>query len=121
MAPWCNQTPCQGINSVVRLGVVRDERFGMCYEGRPLLCHSRGGEHRPRAPERTAILMAGTAGMVPTGDQSGTPTPTPVGLVRLTGSTIWRARAGALPDIGRFILQGLGSIGGWMPCGWRRR
>jgi hypothetical protein len=42
---WYNQTLCRVNDSVVRLGVV----------------------HRPRAPERTVILMVEGAGIVPTG------------------------------------------------------
>jgi hypothetical protein len=44
--PWYNQTLCEVNDSVVRLGVM----------------------HRPRAPQRTVMLMVETSGIVPTGD-----------------------------------------------------
>ncbi len=91
--PWYNQTLCRVNDSVIRLGVVQGEyiwhkhddedEFFYVVEGRLLmdledrtielaerqgLCVPRGVRHRPRAPERTVILMAEGAGVVPTGD-----------------------------------------------------
>jgi mannose-6-phosphate isomerase-like protein (cupin superfamily) len=90
--PWYNQTLCQVNESVVRLGVVEGEyhwhkhdaedeffyvvsgRFLIDLEGRTVellpqqgFVVPRGVRHRPRAPERTVILMVETAGIVPTG------------------------------------------------------
>ena len=91
--PWWNQTLCQVNGSVVRLGVVRGEyhwhkhdaedEFFYVVSGRFLIdledrtvdlapgqgfVVTKGVLHRPRAPERTVILMVETAGIVPTGD-----------------------------------------------------
>jgi hypothetical protein len=92
--PWYNQTLCKVNESVVRLGVVHGEyhwhkhddedeffyvvegRMLMDVEGRePIELAERQGisvpagtSHRPRAPERTIILMVEGAGIVPTGD-----------------------------------------------------
>jgi mannose-6-phosphate isomerase-like protein (cupin superfamily) len=91
--PWWNQTLCQVNDSVVRLGVVRGEyhwhqhehedEFFYVVEGRFLIdledrtvdlgpgqgvVIPKGARHRPRAPERTVILMVEGAGIVPTGD-----------------------------------------------------
>lgn len=91
--PWYNQTLCQINKSVVRLGVVQGEyhwhkhddedEFFYVVSGRFLIDlrdrtidlppgHAcvvpRGVEHRPRAAERTVILMVEGAGIVPTGD-----------------------------------------------------
>ncbi|MGQ0650522.1 MAG: cupin domain-containing protein [Gemmatimonadaceae bacterium] len=91
--PWYNQTLCQVNDSVVRLGVVQGEyhwhkhdvedeffyvvsgQFLIELEDRTveLLPHQgfvvpKGVMHRPRAPERTVILMVEGAGIVPTGD-----------------------------------------------------
>jgi mannose-6-phosphate isomerase-like protein (cupin superfamily) len=91
--PWWNQTLCQVNGSVVRLGVVRGEyhwhkhdaedEFFYVVSGRFLIdlehrtvdltpgqgfVVPKGVMHRPRAPERTVILMVETAGIVPTGD-----------------------------------------------------
>ena len=91
--PWFNQTLCQVNDSVVRLGVVQGEyhwhhhadedeffyvvsgRFLIDLEGRTVdlapgqgFVVPRGVPHRPRAPERTVILMVEGAGIVPTGD-----------------------------------------------------
>lgn len=91
--PWYNQTLCQVNDSVVRLGVVQgeyhwhkhetDDEFFYVVEGRFLIdledrilelgpgqgvVVPRGTPHRPRAPERTVILMVETATIVPTGD-----------------------------------------------------
>ena len=91
--PWFNQTLCQVNGSVVRVGVVKGEyhwhkhdnddeffyvvegRFLIDLEGRTVTLEPRQGfvvpkgvMHRPRAPERTIILMVETTGIVPTGD-----------------------------------------------------
>jgi mannose-6-phosphate isomerase-like protein (cupin superfamily) len=90
---WWNQTLCQVNGSVVRLGVVQGEyhwhkhddedEFFYVVEGRLLIdledrtvdlapgqgfVVPKGVRHRPRAPERTAVLMVEGAGIVPTGD-----------------------------------------------------
>jgi len=90
--PWYNQTLCQVNDSVIRLGVVQGEyhwhhhtnedEFFYVVDGRFLIdledrtiellpkqgvVIPRGVRHRPRAPERTVILMAEGAGIVPTG------------------------------------------------------
>jgi len=90
---WYNQTLCRVNESVVRLGVVQgeyhwhkhdaDDEFFYVVEGRFLIdledrtldlgpgqavVVPKGVRHRPRAPERTVILMVETAGIVPTGD-----------------------------------------------------
>jgi mannose-6-phosphate isomerase-like protein (cupin superfamily) len=91
--PWWNQTLCRVNASVVRLGVVQGEyhwhkhddedeffyvvsgRFIIELEGREVdlrpgqgFVVSKGVMHRPRAPEKTVILMVEGAGIVPTGD-----------------------------------------------------
>ena len=91
--PWYNQTLCQVNESVVRLGVVQGEyhwhkhdaedeffyvvsgHFLIELEGRTIdlrpgqgFVVPKGVMHRPRAPEKTVILMVETAGIVPTGD-----------------------------------------------------
>ena len=94
--PWFNQTLCRVNESVVRLGVVRGEyhwhkhddldEFFYVVEGRFLIDLDREGGrtidlragqgvvvpkgvmHRPRAPEKTVILMVEGEGIVPTGD-----------------------------------------------------
>ena len=92
--PWYNQTLVRINDSVVRLGVIQGEypwhkqddedelfyvvegRMLMDVEGRePMELTERQGisvpagtSHRPRAPERTIILMVEGAGIVPTGD-----------------------------------------------------
>ena len=91
--PWWNQTLCRVNDSVVRLGVVQGEyhwhqhadedeffyvvsgRFLIDLEDRTLdlaagqaVVVPKGVRHRPRAPERTVILMVEGAGIVPTGD-----------------------------------------------------
>jgi mannose-6-phosphate isomerase-like protein (cupin superfamily) len=91
--PWYNQTLCKVNDSVVRLGVVQgeyhwhkhdnDDEFFYCVSGhflidledRTIALNPRQGvvvpkgvSHRPRAPERTVILMVETASIVPTGD-----------------------------------------------------
>jgi hypothetical protein len=90
---WYNQTLCRVNDSVVRLGVVEGEyhwhkhededeffyvvsgRFIIDLAGRTVelapgqgFVVPKGVEHRPRAPERTVILMVEGAGIVPTGD-----------------------------------------------------
>jgi mannose-6-phosphate isomerase-like protein (cupin superfamily) len=91
--PWWNQTLCKVNDSVVRLGVVKGEyhwhkhddedEFFFVVSGRFLIdlegstidlgpgqgtVIPRGVKHRPRAPERTVILMVEGAGIIPTGD-----------------------------------------------------
>jgi mannose-6-phosphate isomerase-like protein (cupin superfamily) len=90
---WYNQTLCRVNESVVRLGVVQgeyhwhkhdeDDEFFYVVDGRFWIdlpdrvvelgpgqgvVVPKGVMHRPRAPERTVILMVETAGIVPTGD-----------------------------------------------------
>ena len=90
---WYNQTLCRVNDSVVRLGVVQGDyhwhkhdaddeffyvvsgRFWIDLEDRVIelgpgqgVVIPKGVSHRPRAPERTVILMVETAGIVPTGD-----------------------------------------------------
>ena len=89
---WYNQTLCQVDESVVRLGVVHGEyhwhkhdhedEFFYVVSGRLLVdleersieltpgkgvVIPKGTMHRPRAPERTVMLMVERAGIVPTG------------------------------------------------------
>ena len=91
--PWFNQTLCKVNSSVVRVGIVKGEyhwhkhddedeffyvvsgRFLIDLEGRTVdlapgqgFVVPKGVRHRPRAPERTVILMVEGAGIVPTGD-----------------------------------------------------
>jgi mannose-6-phosphate isomerase-like protein (cupin superfamily) len=91
--PWYNQTLCRVNDCVMRLGVVQGEyiwhkhdaedEFFYVVEGKLLMdledrtvelaerqgfCVPRGVRHRPRAPERTIILMVEGAGVIPTGD-----------------------------------------------------
>ncbi|MDQ3931087.1 MAG: cupin domain-containing protein [Chloroflexota bacterium] len=91
--PWYNQTLCRVNDCVVRLGVVQGEyhwhkhdeedEFFYVVEGRFIIdlesetvelgprqgfTIPKGVVHRPRAPERTVILMIEGAGVVPTGD-----------------------------------------------------
>ena len=91
--PWYNQTLCKVNDSVVRLGVVKGEyhwhkhddldeffyvvegQFIIDMEDRSVALNpgqgfvvTRGVRHRPRAPEKTVILMVEGAGIVPTGD-----------------------------------------------------
>ena len=90
--PWYNQTLCRVNESVVRLGVVQGEyhwhkhdaddeffyvvsgQFLIDLEDRTVTLDPEQGfvvpkrvMHRPRAPQRTVILMVKTAGFVPTG------------------------------------------------------
>ena len=90
---WYNQTLCEVNNSVVRLGVVEgeyhwhkhdaDDEFFYVVEGKFLIdledrtvelgprqgfVVPKGVLHRPRAPQRTVVLMVETAGIIPTGN-----------------------------------------------------
>lgn len=90
---WYNQTLCQVNGSVIRLGVVQgeyhwhkhndDDEFFYVVEGklsidledRTIELGPRQGTvipkgvlHRPRAPQRTVILMVENAGIIPTGN-----------------------------------------------------
>ena len=90
--PWFNQTLCAVNESVVRLGVVKGEyhwhkhddldEFFYVVEGQFIIdmedrsvalnpgqgfVMPKGVRHRPRAPERTVILMVEGSGIVPTG------------------------------------------------------
>ncbi len=89
---WYNQTLCGVNDAVVRLGVVQgeyhwhkhdaDDEFFYVVEGRLLIdledrtvelaprqgvVIPKGVMHRPRAPQRTVMLMVETSGIVPTG------------------------------------------------------
>jgi mannose-6-phosphate isomerase-like protein (cupin superfamily) len=89
---WYNQTLCEVNGSVVRLGVVQgeyhwhhheqDDEFFYVVEGRLLIdledrtvelaprqgvVIPKGVMHRPRASQRTVILMVETSSIVPTG------------------------------------------------------
>ena len=89
---WYNQTLCEVNNSVVRLGVVQgeyhwhkhtgDDEFFYVVEGKLLIdledrtvelaprqgvVIPKGVMHRPRAPQRTVMLMVETSAIVPTG------------------------------------------------------
>jgi mannose-6-phosphate isomerase-like protein (cupin superfamily) len=91
--PWWNQTLTQVNESVVRLGVVQgefhwhkhdeDDEFFYVVSGRLYIdledqtielgpnqgtTIGKGVMHRPRAPEKTVMLMVETSGIVPTGD-----------------------------------------------------
>jgi mannose-6-phosphate isomerase-like protein (cupin superfamily) len=92
--PWFNQTLTTVNESVVRLGVLEgdfhwhkhgdQDEFSLVLEGRLLIdledretvtlerhqgfTVPRGVVHRTRAPERTAVVMVESAGVVPTGD-----------------------------------------------------
>ena len=90
---WYNQTLCEVNGSVVRLGVVQgeyhwhkhdaDDEFFYVVEGqlfieleertirlapRQGVVIPKGVLHRPRAPQRTVMLMVETNGIVPRGD-----------------------------------------------------
>ena len=90
---WYNQTLCQVNDSVVRLGVVEgeyhwhkhdeDDEFFYVVEGHLLIdledrvidlsprqgvVIPKGVMHRPRAPQRTVMLMVETKNIVPTGN-----------------------------------------------------
>jgi len=90
---WYNQTLCEVNDAVVRLGVVQgeyhwhkhdaDDEFFYVVEGRLLIdvegdktfdlaprqgvVIPKGVMHRPRAPQRTVMLMVETKAIVPTG------------------------------------------------------
>lgn len=91
--PWWNQTLTQVNESVVRLGVVQgefhwhkhdnDDEFFYVISGRLFIdledrtlelgpgqgtTITKGVMHRPRAPEKTVMLMVETSAIVPTGD-----------------------------------------------------
>ena len=55
--PWFNQTLCQ---------VMEDRSVEL--RPRQAFVVPKGVRHRPRAPERTIVLMVEGAGIVPTGD-----------------------------------------------------
>jgi len=90
---WFNQTLTQVNDSVVRLGIVEgeyhwhkhnnDDEFFFVLEGKLLIdledqtielnpkqgvTISKGVMHRPRAPEKTVMLMVETSVIKPTGD-----------------------------------------------------
>ena len=90
---WYNQTLCEVNASVVRLGVMEggyhwhkhdaEDEFFYVVSGRFIIemedrtvdlrpgqafVVPKGVMHKPRAPEKTVILMVETAGIVPTGD-----------------------------------------------------
>ena len=90
---WYNQTLCKVNDSVVRLGVMQgeyhwhkhddDDEFFYVVSGHFIIeledrtvdlrpgqafVVPKGVMHRPRAPQKTVILMVETAGIVPTGD-----------------------------------------------------
>jgi mannose-6-phosphate isomerase-like protein (cupin superfamily) len=90
---WYNQTLCEVNSSVVRLGVVEGEyhwhkhdnndEFFYVVDGRFLIdlqdrtvelargqgfVVPKGVMHRPRAPQRTVILMVEDKGIIPTGN-----------------------------------------------------
>ena len=90
---WFNQTLCKVNDSVVRLGVVKgeyhwhkhdnDDEFFYVVDGLFIIDMEdrsvelrkgqgfvvpKGVRHRPRAPEKTVILMVENAGIIPTGD-----------------------------------------------------
>lgn len=92
---WWNQTLCRVNDSVVRLGVVegeyhwhkhdQDDEFFYVVEGKLLIdlegstlelnprqgvVIPKGAMHRPRAPQRTVMLMVETKDIVPTGSES---------------------------------------------------
>lgn len=93
--PWWNKTLTEVNDSVVRLGVIegdfhwhkhdREDEFFLVLSGRLLIdledrtlelaphqgaTIGRGVLHRPRAPEKTVILMVESSTIAPTGDQS---------------------------------------------------
>ena len=90
---WSNQTLTEVNNSVVRLGIVEgefhwhkhdnDDEFFFVLQGQLLIdledrtiqlnpnqgtTISKGVMHRPRAPQKTVMLMVETNAIVPTGD-----------------------------------------------------
>jgi mannose-6-phosphate isomerase-like protein (cupin superfamily) len=90
---WFNQTLTKVNDSVVRIGIAEgeyhwhkhdhDDEFFFCLQGQFLIdlegttielnpnqgvTIPKGVMHRPRAPQKTVILMVETSGIVPTGD-----------------------------------------------------
>jgi len=91
---WHNQTLCQVNDSVVRLGILhgeyhwhkhdKEDEFFFTLEGKLIIdiegadsvelypqqgfVVPKGVVHRPRAPNKTVVLMMETAGIIPTGD-----------------------------------------------------
>ena len=90
---WFNQTLCRVNDSVVRLGILKGEfhwhrheledEFFFVVEGKLFIDFEgstmelaprqgvvvpRGVNHRPRAPERTLVLMVEASTVMPTGD-----------------------------------------------------
>ncbi len=90
---WFNQTLTRVNDSVVRIGIVegefhwhqhdRDDEFFFVLEGHLLIdlkdrtidlqpgqgvTISKGIQHRPRAPQKTVMLMVETSGIAPTGN-----------------------------------------------------
>ena len=98
-APWFNQTLTQVNDAVVRLGVFqgefhfhkheREDEFFFVLEGELFMdvegqktvrlgphegfTVPKGTVHRPRAPQRTVVLMVEAATIAPTGDQETRP------------------------------------------------
>ena len=91
--PWFNQTLTKVNESVVRIGIVEgeyhwhkhdnDDEFFFVLEGRLLIdledqtielnphqgvTITKGVMHRPRAPQKTVMLMVETSNIIPTGD-----------------------------------------------------
>jgi mannose-6-phosphate isomerase-like protein (cupin superfamily) len=91
---WFNQTLTRVNNSVVRIGIVQgeyhwhkhdnDDEFFLVLEGQLLIdledrtielnpnqgvTISKGVMHRPKAPQKTVMLMVETSAIQPTGDQ----------------------------------------------------
>lgn len=92
--PWFNETLCRVNDAVVRLGIFRGEypfhqhaeqdEFFLVLDGEifmdvegqePVLLKRhqgftvpKGVVHRPRSPQRSAVLMVESVGIVPTGD-----------------------------------------------------
>jgi len=91
---WYNQTLCEVNDAVIRLGVVQgdyhwhkheeEDEFFYVVEGKLMIdlenrtvelaprqgfVVPRGVLHRPRAPERTVMLMVERHGIIPTGSQ----------------------------------------------------
>ena len=90
---WFNQTLCRVNDSLVRLGILkgefhwhkhdREDEFFYVVEGKLLIDFEdktvelaprqgivvpKGMKHRPRAPERTLVLMVEAVTVTPTGD-----------------------------------------------------
>lgn len=91
--PWFNETLTKVNDSVVRIGIVqgeyhwhkhdKDDEFFFVLEGQLLIdledrtielnpnqgvTISKGVQHRPRAPQKTVMLMVETSAIQPTGD-----------------------------------------------------